>query len=317
MVIIALVVALVCFQFIIAPIAIVALLLQRGVPPAELLDEVLRVMQHDAGLLLKANTAGQFFGLAIPVFLFTRLSTSRAAAFLRFRGTSFSFIILSVVGLAALIPIVDLAGKINGALPWPDSIREFEQLMMEPIQRYLSDSKNLIPGLLMIALTPAICEELLFRGYVQRQSERSMGVVWGIIFTGVIFGAYHMQPTKVLPLAILGIYLAYVTWRTGSLIPAIVIHFANNAFAVVLSIFVLEDGGRTINEVEQLNLPLYFVVAGCVVFACTVYFFESISRAKLEESAAPSVEVTTETPSEAIAETSSETSGIPDQEEEV
>lgn len=283
MVIIVLVVALVCFQFIIAPIAIVALLLQRGVPTAELLDEVLRVMQNDAGLLLKANTAGQFFGLAIPVFIFTRLSTKRASGFLRMRGTSVSFMVLSIIGLAALIPIVDLAGKLNGALPWPDSIREFEQLMMEPIQRYLSNPANLIPGLLMIALTPAICEELLFRGYVLRQSERSMGVVWGIIFTGVIFGAYHMQLTKVLPLALLGIYLAYLTWRTGSLIPAVLVHFANNAFAVVLSIFILEDGGRTISEVEQLDLPVYFVVAGCVVFACVIYFFESISRAKLDK----------------------------------
>ena len=282
MAIIALVVALVCFQFVIAPIAIVALLLNRGVAAEDLLNEVLQVMQNDAGLLLSANTAGQIFGLALPVFIFTRLSTRRTGAFLRIRGTSVPVLLLSLVGLAALIPIVDLAGTLNDALPWPDSIRQFEQLMMEPVQEYLSKKSNLIPGLLMIALTPAICEELLFRGYVQRQAERSMGIIWGIVFTGVIFGAYHMQLTKVFPLSILGLYLAYLTWRTGSILPAILVHFANNAFAVILSIFFLKKDGEALPDVEQLNLPLYFVVAGFVVFACAVYLVESISRAKLQ-----------------------------------
>ncbi|NND71723.1 MAG: CPBP family intramembrane metalloprotease [Rhodothermales bacterium] len=277
-----LLVALVSFQLIIAPLTIIALLLMRGVGAQGLVDALISVMEGDAELMLIANTVGQFLGLALPVLVFARLSSPSIFRFLRVTRVSPLILIFSVVGLAALIPIVDVAAQLNRALPWPESIREFETLMQEPLRKYLSDRVNLIPGILMIAATPAICEEVLFRGYVLRQAERSMGSRWGIVFAGVIFGVFHLLPTQVLPLSLLGLFMAYLTWRTGSVWPAVLVHFANNTFAVVMTILFSEEN-RTPDELEQLDLPIYFVIAGIIVFACSIYLIESLARAKLAE----------------------------------
>ena len=229
--------ALVLFQLVVAPAATIVLLLASGVELGDVVSTLGRLVTERTRTLLIANTIGQILALALPTIFIAFLHTRQAGRFLRFRLVDPRLLLLSVAALAGLFPIVQWLGELNNALPVPDFIREFEKLMLEPIERLLREPGMLGFNLAMIALTPAICEEILFRGYVQRQAERSMGIVWGIVFTGVVFGIYHLQVTKVLPLATLGIFLGYLTWRTGSLLPAMAVHFANNAIAILIGTY--------------------------------------------------------------------------------
>ena len=118
-----------------------------------------------------------------------------------------------------------------------------------------------------MALTPAICEELLFRGYFQRQVERRWGVAASIGLVGLVFGLYHLRLTQALPLAALGMYLGYVVWATGSLWTGVLVHALNNGLAVATAMYVRANPNLTVEEVEALPMPWYLVAAGLLGLA--------------------------------------------------
>ena len=98
--------------------------------------------------------------------------------------------------------------------------------------------KNFISGnsttavIITLVAVPAICEELLFRGYLQSAFGREHPAV-GITVVAVLFGVMHVDPRKMIPTAILGAAFAYVTYVTDSVLPAIICHLVNNSRAVV------------------------------------------------------------------------------------
>ncbi|NNE36276.1 MAG: CPBP family intramembrane metalloprotease [Rhodothermales bacterium] len=227
--------------------------------------------------LLIGNTVGQFLCIGLAAVVFARMTSSRTKAYLRFRRSDLRLIIIALVGLVAFQPVVSLIGELWSALPWPESWREFEAQLMEPVAAVLQQPDRLLPNLLMIAVTPALCEELLFRGYFQRNCERSVGVVGAIVLVGVVFGAYHLQPTKLLPLAALGSFFAYLTWKSGSLWPAIVAHFANNALAVSIGTYFAQRPDFDIAELENMSFDWYYVVLGLAILVGSVLLFNRYS----------------------------------------
>ncbi len=265
-----LIAAFVLFQLVISPAATVLIFMAQGIPPAEMLGRFEALIEEHARSLLTANTIGQVLGLAVPAYLLARLHTTRPGAFLRLRRGDGTLVVLAVVGLFALTPAIQWLGTINEQLPLPDFIRQFEQSQMELIERVLSIDTGLLFNLVVLAITPALCEELLFRGYVQRQLERGAGVVVGILVSGVVFGLYHLRLTQAIPLCVLGVYLAWLVWRTGSLWPAIVVHFINNAMAIAIGAYLSRRDDVEIADIEAMEMPWYLVVGGLAIFLVTV-----------------------------------------------
>ncbi|TWU05838.1 CPBP family intramembrane glutamic endopeptidase [Stieleria varia] len=99
----------------------------------------------------------------------------------------------------------------------------------------------LIPLALMIGATPAICEELLFRGYVQTRLVKAWGPGVGIFIASVLFAVFHIDLVHVIAVLPLGLFLGFVAWRSGSLLPAMAGHFVNNVFSVVAVVLAPED----------------------------------------------------------------------------
>jgi sodium transport system permease protein len=110
----------------------------------------------------------------------------------------------------------------------PDSYRE----MMEKLFR-LEGGGGLLVAILVFAVTPAVCEEILFRGFVLRGLARRMAPAQAILWTAVLFGAFHFDMYRILPTAVLGGILGLLVWLTGSLWPAILLHATNNSIAVL------------------------------------------------------------------------------------
>jgi len=89
-----------------------------------------------------------------------------------------------------------------------------------------------------IVIAPII-EETFFRGYVFTALRTSLPTGWAAVITGVIFGAVHGfgSPIGFLPpLAVLGIVLCFVYWKTGSLLPGIALHLTNNTIALCVAL---------------------------------------------------------------------------------
>lgn len=272
-----LVLAFILFQGISTIMTVVMLVFVRDISLEALLADMPAVLEAHAGDLIIANTVGQVFGLLIPGIWFARLHSSTWPAFLRLNGVDPRFVILSVIGLVALIPLVQTLGTWSDSLPWPDSIRFFEKQQMDLIERILLQDFSLLFSISMLALTPAICEEVLFRGYVQRQAERSLGIFWGIAFSGIVFGLYHLRLTQALPLSVLGIFLTWMTWRSGSLVPAILVHLANNAFAAILGKMSAE--GRIEADLETFEIPWSILFVSLVVLVVVLFAMNRMGAA--------------------------------------
>lgn len=277
-----LVLAFVLFQGISTVMAGVMLIFVRGVGLDELMTDLPSVLEQHAGDLIIGNTVGQVFGLLLPALWFARLHSSTWPAFLRLRGADTRLVLLSLLGLVAIIPIVQVLGSWSDMLPWPDSIRAFEKQQMDLIERILMRDFSLVFTISMLALTPAICEEVLFRGFVQRQAERSLGIFWGIAFSGIVFGLYHMRLTQALALSVLGIYLAWITWRSGSLMPAVLVHLANNALAAILG--KMSATGRLEADLETFEMPMSIFFVSVVVLVVVIL---AMNRIRLQSTGIP------------------------------
>ena len=105
----------------------------------------------------------------------------------------------------------------------------------------VQSDKSLFVVAFAIAVCPAICEELMFRGAILGLVRKRFGVVNSILFVGVLFGLFHLSVFRILPTAVLGIILTSVTIFSGSIYPAMIIHFLNNFCALILSRYNLEE----------------------------------------------------------------------------
>ena len=261
------------FQLSIVVILVPFLLLQEGASGGET-DLMQDLFQEHIGEVLIANSIGQLVGLAAPALLITWLHSSRILAFLRLRAADLRLLLLAFLGWIGLYPIVSWMGALNERLPLPDVLEQMDQQQLELIEQVLMSDMGVPFNLLVLAIVPALCEEVLFRGYVQRQAERGLGGRGGILLSGLLFGFFHLRLSQVLPLCVLGFYLAYLVWQTGSLWPAVVVHFANNAFAVLAGSYVSSHPELNLENIEQMNMPWYGVLVGFLLLGGVLYVLQ-------------------------------------------
>jgi len=88
--------------------------------------------------------------------------------------------------------------------------------------------------LLVVALTPAICEELLFRGMFLSSLRGRIRPLTAALLCGMLFGAFHLSAVGFVPKTILGMVLCWLVMQSGSVFPAIVFHALHNGFSVLL-----------------------------------------------------------------------------------
>jgi membrane protease YdiL (CAAX protease family) len=91
----------------------------------------------------------------------------------------------------------------------------------------------LFVNLLVMALLPAVCEEMMFRGWLQRALGQSVDYHTAIWVSAIVFSAIHFQFYGFIPRMLIGAALGYLYYYTGSLWAPIIAHFTNNAAAVV------------------------------------------------------------------------------------
>lgn len=120
--------------------------------------------------------------------------------------------------------------------------------------------------ILLTALTPAICEELVFRGVLLQSLRREMRGWRAVVLTAVVFGAFHLSfetALRLLPTAWIGVLMGFAAWRAGSVFASMLIHFVNNA--VVVMLLWRPELGEFAFRGENPSWPL--VLAGAAVLA--------------------------------------------------
>ena len=84
------------------------------------------------------------------------------------------------------------------------------------------------------------CEEVFFRGFVFPGLRRAMPVGWAIVLSSLLFAVAHADPGSFAVLFIIGIALAFLRWRTGSIWPGMILHMLNNGIGAVSIILVMQ-----------------------------------------------------------------------------
>jgi sodium transport system permease protein len=116
----------------------------------------------------------------------------------------------------------------------------------------------------VIALAPAICEELFFRGFVLG-GLREWGVPKALGVSAVLFGLAHASIYRFLPTVLLGLLIGYTVWKTGSIFCGMIIHAANNGIAVAIA--KIEPISRTLDADRVTFLPWPYTLAGAAALA--------------------------------------------------
>ena len=186
---------------------------------------------------------GGLLGLVVLFAVFTRRSLPNLLRIVRpplrcLAGAA-------LVGLSAWAAVAILSEWVS---PVPKEV--IEQLRRSLIPT--DGSRGLWATLALVALTPAICEEALFRGPILRGLRTRAGPAAAVALTGLLFGVFHLELSRILPTALLGILLSLVALESGSILPAMLAHFLNNASLVVLAFFRVDEKLATIGATASV-----------------------------------------------------------------
>ncbi|WP_437600663.1 ABC transporter permease subunit/CPBP intramembrane protease [Sorangium sp. So ce590] len=136
--------------------------------------------------------------------------------------------------------------------------------------------------LLLVAVTPAVCEELLFRGLVYSGLRRA-GPAVAIGVSALLFGLAHGSVYRLLPTFSLGLVLGYARHRTGSVLPGALLHALSNGLAVSLLYF---KPPSVQGIIEGEVLPWSVTAAGAVVSLAGLLLLRSTVPGEPEDGAA-------------------------------
>lgn len=210
------------------------------------------------------------------IFLYYYDFNSDASPLTNLRGVPPLVYGLTPLLAAGLLPLAYSLHEWNQSLhlppafaDWERALRDTEQQTERIIEAFLSapGAQALLLNLVVLVLLPALGEELIFRGIVQRIFMRWMAsphvAIW---ICGALFSAIHMQWLGFFPRWLLGIELGYLAWFTGSIWPAVLSHATHNA----LSVWLAEATGiseQSNVETEVTAMPFVWVVGGFAVAA--------------------------------------------------
>jgi sodium transport system permease protein len=179
---------------------------------------------------LGAMAAGQIAFILTPPLAMGFMLTSDPWRTLRLRWPAARYL-AAAIGLAfALNPLVNELGAIvNRLFPLPEALK----MRLNSLVFSIPDPWT---ALLLLALVPAVCEEIAFRGYILSGLERTYRVNSAVLFSALLFGFLHVLLSlfqQLFNAVLLGLVLGLIAVRSRSILPGIVFHFLNNAMGIL------------------------------------------------------------------------------------
>ncbi|HNW88638.1 MAG TPA: CPBP family intramembrane metalloprotease [Bacteroidales bacterium] len=215
----------------------------------------------------------------VPVLIFAMFAGKSIPDYLKLnRKINLLPVLIAISIIFAGLPFINWLTEINGNMSFPEQFSGIEKWMRDSeadagalTKVFLNSTTigGLLINILMIAILPAIGEEFFFRGVLQRLfSEWFKNVHVAIIVTAIIFSAFHMQFYGFIPRLLLGMFLGYLFYWSGSLWLPIIIHFLNNGMAVIVAFLAargtISTSFETFGSSDNLfvNISSVIVVSG-------------------------------------------------------
>lgn len=238
--------------------------------------------------LLKYFQVVQAIGLFIvPPIIIGRLYYGKISEYLflnkPFTGAS---ILLVFVLMFFAAPFINFVGELNANMQFPGWLSGIESWMKDAEQKAallteaflkVDSMGGLLFNLFMIAFLPAIGEELLFRGVIQRIfTNMTKSPHWGIWISAILFSALHMQFFGFVPRMLLGAMFGYLLIWSGSMWLPIFAHFLNNGIAVI-AMYMIDK--KMINpDIEEIGSTSGSYYMAAISLGLIVVFMLMIKR---------------------------------------
>ena len=220
-------------------------------------------------------------------FVLAYLFSSNIRQFLSLQKPDTIIIVLVILNMWAAIPMINFIGDLNNQISFPESLKFIEEVLkayeekIAGLTELLLSSGNsfggLVLNLLVMAIIPALGEELLFRGIIQNSLTRNLNnkllAVW---ITAFLFSAIHFQFYGFIPRLLLGAYFGYLLIWSKSIWVPITAHLTNNATIVLFYFFIkgknpdfdLETIGVAGSPLWVIGSILLFTLFTVVIWKC-------------------------------------------------
>lgn len=183
--------------------------------------------------------------------------------------------------IIVLVPFMSAVVEWNAKAHFPAFLHEFEvwarasEDRAQGLTKFLtqfSSPERFIVGVLVVAVVPAVAEELFFRGVIQRNLVQWVSPHVGIWLAAAIFSAIHFQFFGFFPRFVLGLVLGYLYFWSGNILVSMAAHFTQNGFQLLL-LYLQQQGrlGASFDPDNTASLPWPLVVTSAVLSAGLLY----------------------------------------------
>lgn len=223
------------------------------------------------------QVGGTFLMMFIPVWLYARICDKQPFRYLGFDTFFSKKNIAIVIGITFLGMLLSGAlGEVNELIPIPKNWElrfkkmEADYAAQVTAMATMKTFGEYLIGMIIIAVLPAIFEEMLFRGGFQQIFVNWFkNPFWAIVLTSFFFSLIHMSYYGFLPRFFLGMLLGYMFYYTNNLWYCVLAHFINNGIAVT-AMFWLTQTGKDMQKVMDYNFPIWL---GALVLPIMILLF--------------------------------------------
>jgi uncharacterized protein len=212
--------------------------------------------------------AGQILFILLPALVFAKMFYEDVTEIIRFKFPKWEEIFLFVLGVVIFIPLSQYYLSIQNYFlnlwaansPFINSAKSFLDKVDTAVGKTYGNllsahsALGMMLVILVVSVVPAICEEVLFRGFIQRSFEFKIKPVWAAFITAIFFGMFHIYPLELIPLIALGFFLGYAAYKSKSIFVPMTLHFFNNFVAVIF--FFIYGNDDVINSSVDKNFKL-------------------------------------------------------------
>jgi membrane protease YdiL (CAAX protease family) len=245
--------------------------------------------------LLKPENANAFrmmqfittlFLFFIPAVIYAKICHKKAflhLGFIKAPGLKQLLLVAGIMFFALFIvgALAEIWKHIPFSAAWQLKFKTAEEMYNKQMQvmARMDNVSDLVISLLIVALLPAVFEEVIFRGALQNLFSRWLKApVWAIVITAVIFSAIHGSYDGFLPRAVLGFILGWLFYRTGNIWLNIAAHFLNNAIGILSLYYYSTPGKPTDMSKIDDSFPIWLGAVGVIGVIALLLVFDKVSK---------------------------------------
>ncbi|WP_291628715.1 CPBP family intramembrane glutamic endopeptidase [Clostridium sp.] len=176
------------------------------------------------------------------LFLIYKIRKKNCKEELQIKKTnSFNICFAIILGISCwlfnsgVLSLIDEAGLFTSQFDYMEN-------MLAPLS-----SGSIIISIIAVGIVAPFAEEFLFRGVIYNTLSKKISIKWTIIIQAILFGVFHFNLVQGAYATLLGLVFGYITYKTKSLWPAIIVHMVNNLIATIAPYVLSESfGGNTV-----------------------------------------------------------------------